>query len=121
MHLLHRMNVKYNELIKRKINTCDVILRLISIDIFFSVKQFHIVYLYAYNKSSEVSLSTSWRPMWTSKGTTIDSIEEEGGGGHLNFDFFHFVMGTFRKMTSQNNNITSYVQYADIMTSERSK
>ena len=113
--------MKYNELIKRKINTCDVILRLISIDIFFSVKQFHIVYLYAYNKSSEVSLSTSWRPMWTSKGTTIDSIEEEGGGGHLNFDFFHFVMGTFRKMTSQNNNITSYVQYADIMTSERSK
>ena len=61
--------------------------------------------------------------MWTSKGTTIDSIVEEGGGGGglLNFDFFHFLMGTFRKMTSQNNKITSYVQYADIMTSERSK
>ena len=57
--------------------------------------------------------------MWTSKGMTIDSIVEEGEeGGLLNFDFIHFLMGTFRKMKSQNNKITSYVQYADIMNSE---
>ena len=76
MHLLHRMNVKYNELIKRNEHMRCYIE--IDIDRFFFGKAIS----YMHIKIAQMCFCRRLgNHMWTSKGTTIDSIVEEGEEG----------------------------------------